>query len=44
MMNQGRVAAFGPKDEVLSRVLQRDGAAAASRGLKVVPEAGAVKS
>jgi ATP-binding cassette subfamily C protein len=43
MMNQGRVAAFGPKDEVLSRVLQRDGAAA-SRGLKVVPEAGAVKS
>src|SRR3954468_5274068 len=42
MMNQGRVAAFGPKDEVLSRVLQRDGAA--SRGLKVVPEAGAVKS
>ena len=43
MMNQGRVAAFGPKDEVLSRVLQREGAAA-SRGLKVVPEAGAVKS
>jgi len=43
MMNQGRVAAFGPKDEVLSRVLQRDGAAA-TRGLKVVPEAGAVKS
>src|SRR6478752_4134994 len=43
MMNQGRVQAFGPKDEVLSRVLQRDGAAA-SRGLKVVPEAGAVKS
>src|SRR5436190_283874 len=43
MMNQGRVAAFGPKDEVLSRVLQRDGAAA-SRALKVVPEAGAMKS
>src|SRR6187397_2681786 len=43
MMNQGRVAAFGPKDEVLSRVLQRDGAAA-SRALKVVPEAGVVKS
>ena len=41
MMNQGRVQAFGPKDEVLTRVLQRDGAAA-SRGLKVVPEAGAV--
>src|SRR5947199_63182 len=43
MMNQGRIQAFGPKDEVLSRVLQRDGAAA-SRALKVVPEAGAVKS
>jgi ATP-binding cassette, subfamily C, bacterial PrsD len=43
MMNQGRVQAFGPKDEVLSRVLQRDGAAA-SRTLKVVPEAGALKS
>ncbi len=43
MMNQGRVQAFGPKDEVLSRVLQRDGAAA-SRALKVVPEAGALKS
>jgi ABC-type protease/lipase transport system fused ATPase/permease subunit len=43
MMHQGRVQAFGPKDEVLARVLQRDGAAA-SRGLKVVPEAGAVKS
>ena len=42
MMNQGRVQAFGPKDEVLSRVLQRDGAAA-SRALKVVPEAGALK-
>jgi ABC-type protease/lipase transport system fused ATPase/permease subunit len=43
MMNQGRVLAFGPKDEVLSRVLQRDGAAA-SRSLKVVPETGSVKS
>ena len=29
MMDQGRAQAFGPKDEVLSRVLQRDGAAAA---------------
>ena len=38
MMNQGRAQAFGPKDEVLSRVLQRDGAAA-PRPLKVVPEA-----
>jgi ATP-binding cassette subfamily C protein len=41
MMNQGRVQAFGPKDEVLARVLQ---GAAPSRGLKVVPEAGAAKS
>ena len=40
MMNQGRAQAFGPRDEVLARVLQRDGAAAA-RSLKVVPEAGA---
>ena len=43
MMNQGRAQAFGPKDEILSRVLQRDGAAA-SRSLKVVPEAGGAKS
>jgi ATP-binding cassette subfamily C protein len=43
MMNQGRVQAFGPKDEVLSRVLQP--AAAAPRSLKVVPEAvGGTKS
>jgi ATP-binding cassette subfamily C protein len=41
MMNQGRVQAFGPKDEVLARVLQ---GATASRGLKVVPEAGTAKS
>ncbi len=41
MMTQGRVQAFGPKDEVLARVLQ---GAAASRGLKVVNEAGAAKS
>jgi ATP-binding cassette, subfamily C, bacterial PrsD len=40
MMHQGRAQAFGPRDEVLARVLQRDGAAA-SRSLKVVPEAGA---
>jgi PrtD family type I secretion system ABC transporter len=43
MMNHGRAQAFGPKDEVLSRVLQRDtgsgvGAAAPARALKVVPE------
>jgi ATP-binding cassette, subfamily C, type I secretion system permease/ATPase len=43
MMTQGRVQAFGPKDEVLSKVLQRDGAPPA-RGLKVVPEVGAAKS
>jgi ATP-binding cassette subfamily C protein len=40
MMNQGRVQAFGPKDEVLSRVLQRE----PSRALKVVPEVGGAKS
>jgi ATP-binding cassette subfamily C protein PrsD len=43
MMTQGRVQAFGPKDEVLSKVLQRDGTPPA-RGLKVVPEVGAAKS
>ncbi len=43
MMTQGRVQAFGPKDEVLSKVLQRDGAPPV-RGLKVVPEVGAAKS
>ena len=43
MMNQGRSQAFGPKDEILSRVLQRDGAAA-TRPLKVVQEVGAAKS
>jgi ATP-binding cassette subfamily C protein len=45
MMSGGRAQAFGPRDEVLSRVLQqREGAAAATRSLKVVPEVGAVKS
>jgi ATP-binding cassette subfamily C protein len=43
MMAQGRAHAFGPRDEVLARVLQRDGPAP-SRGLKVVPEAGAATS
>ena len=43
MMAQGRAHAFGPRDEVLSRVLQRDGTTAA-RSLKVVPEAGAATS
>ncbi len=41
MMRNGRSQAFGPKEEVLSRVLQRDGA---TRPLKVVQEAGAAKS
>ncbi len=45
MMSGGRAQAFGPRDEVLSRVLQqREGAAAATRSLNVVPEVGAVKS
>ena len=43
MMAQGRAQAFGPKDEVLARVLQRDSATAA-RSLKVVPEAGVANS
>jgi ABC-type protease/lipase transport system fused ATPase/permease subunit len=42
MMHQGRAQAFGPKDEVLSRVLQREGGAV--RPLKVVPEVGTATS
>jgi ABC-type protease/lipase transport system fused ATPase/permease subunit len=42
MMSQGRAQAFGPKDEILSRVLQRD-SATAQRALKVVPETGTAK-
>jgi ATP-binding cassette subfamily C protein len=42
MMNQGRAQAFGPKDEVLARVTQRDGPG--PRPLKVVPDAGSIKS
>jgi PrtD family type I secretion system ABC transporter len=42
MMGQGRAQAFGPKDEVLARVLQQN--AGAPRPLKVVPETGAAKS
>jgi ATP-binding cassette subfamily C protein len=38
MMNQGRVQAMGPKDEVLSKVLQRP--LAIPRPLKVVPDSG----
>jgi ABC-type protease/lipase transport system fused ATPase/permease subunit len=41
MMNQGRAQAFGPKDEVLARVLQqRQGAAP----LRAVAETGTAKS
>ncbi len=40
MMNQGRVQAFGPKDEVLAKVMRHDGGA---RPLKVVPETGSAK-
>jgi len=39
MMNQGRAQAFGPKDEVLNRVLQQSQGA---RPLKVVPETAGV--
>jgi ATP-binding cassette, subfamily C, type I secretion system permease/ATPase len=38
VMNQGRAQAFGPKDEILSKVLQRP--TSALRPLKVVPESG----
>jgi ATP-binding cassette subfamily C protein PrsD len=38
MMNQGKAQAIGPKDEVLSKVLQRP--LAMPRPLKVVPESG----
>ena len=41
VMNQGRVQAFGPKDEVLSKVLQRPAYAAP---LKIVPESGSAAS
>jgi PrtD family type I secretion system ABC transporter len=38
MMNQGRAQALGPKDEVLSKVLQRP--LPAPRPLKIVPDSG----
>ena len=38
IMNKGRIQAFGPKDEVLAKVLQRE---APARALKVVPDASA---
>jgi ABC-type protease/lipase transport system fused ATPase/permease subunit len=37
MLREGRMQAFGPKDEILARVLQRPSPA---RPLKVVPESG----
>lgn len=40
-MQQGRAQVFGPKDEVLAKVLQRDNA---PRPLKVVTEPGSAKS
>jgi ABC-type protease/lipase transport system fused ATPase/permease subunit len=42
VLNQGRVQAFGPKDEILSKVLQRD--APPPRPLKVVSEKGNASS
>ena len=42
MMQQGRVQAFGPKEEVLARVVQREHTA--PRPLKIVPETGTAKS
>lgn len=41
VMNQGRLQAFGPKDEVLSKVLQRP---AAPRPIHVVPDRGGAAS
>ena len=42
MMNQGRMQTFGPKDEILSKVLQRP--LAMPRPLKVVPESGSASA
>ena len=42
VMNQGRMQAFGPKDEVLAKVLQRP--LEPPQPLKVVPESGSVAS
>jgi hypothetical protein len=38
MMNQGRMQVIGPKDEVLSKVMQRP--LSIPRPLKIVPESG----
>ena len=42
VLNQGSVQAFGPKDEVLAKVLRRP--VSAPRPLKVVPESGSAAS
>ena len=42
VLNQGRVQTFGPKEEVISRLLPRDGSA--PRPLKVVPDLEVAKS
>jgi hypothetical protein len=42
VLKQGRPQAFGPKDEILSKVLQRD--APAPRPLKVVSDMGSASS
>jgi hypothetical protein len=39
-MKEGRAVAFGPKDEVLAKVLNREQLAPARTPLKVVPESG----
>ena len=44
MMSQGRAQAFGPKDEVLARVLHSATARRHARSLKVVPEVGSARS
>jgi len=43
VLNQGRLQAFGPKDEILSKVLQRD-AQVPPRPLKVVSDKGNASS
>jgi PrtD family type I secretion system ABC transporter len=44
VLKQGHPQAFGPKDEVLGKVLQRDAAPAAPRPLKVVSDKGSAPS
>lgn len=46
MLNEGRMHAFGPKDEVLERILHRDDTAAANRpaALKLVSDGGETES